>query len=259
MQLIDTHAHLNDEKFANDLVEVLNRAKETYISAIINCGYDIKSSTRAVEMANDYHIIYATVGVHPHDAKSFENDTISQMKELIKKDKVLAVGEIGLDYHYDFSPRDMQKSAFETQMDLAVDLDLPVIIHSRESEEDTLDIVDNYRGKIKGVFHCFSGDVRFAEKVLELGYYIGVDGPVTYKNAEKLREVIDMCPIDRLLLETDCPYMAPMPYRGTRNEPSYLKLICDGCAKIKKISSEEIAEETTKNTLNLFKNITNIF
>lgn len=253
MRLIDTHAHLNDSKFAPDIDEVLARARNAGVGGIIVCGYDLDSSRSAVDLAARFEPIYATVGVHPHDAKSYTADTQTAIEELSRGEKVLAIGEIGLDYHYDFSPRHQQIAAFEAQLELAWKLQLPIVVHSRESNEEALEVLSRSARNIIGcVFHCFSGDEAFARRVLGMGFYIGVDGPVTYKASEKLRRVVEVCPLDRLLVETDCPYLTPVPHRGKRNEPAYVRFVAEEVARIKGVALEELASRTSENARRLF-------
>jgi TatD DNase family protein len=253
VSLIDTHAHLTDPKFDSDVDEVIARANAAGVERIIVCGYDLESSRAAVELAVRFESVYATVGVHPHDAKSYSADIESAIEELSRAPKVLAIGEIGLDYHYDFSPRCAQVAAFEAQVELAAKLGLPIVVHSRESNDEALQVLAGRAGNIiAGVFHCFSGDVEFARTVLEMGFYIGIDGPVTYKASEKLRAVVEFCPLDRLLIETDCPYLTPVPHRGKRNEPAYVRYVAEEAARAKGISFEKLAEATTSNARRLF-------
>ncbi|MCX6345267.1 MAG: TatD family hydrolase, partial [Armatimonadetes bacterium] len=193
--LIDTHAHLNDPKFAGDLPEVIARAEAGGVGKIVVCGYDLATSRSAVELARRFECVYATVGVHPHDAKSFDDKTLHVLAELSAQSKVLAIGEIGLDFHYDFSPRQEQYAAFRAQIDLAGSLSLPIVVHSRESNPEAMAILREHSQNIlRCVFHYFSGDEDFAREALDMGFYIGVDGPVTYKASEKLRRVVAMCP-----------------------------------------------------------------
>ncbi|MHB9039003.1 MAG: TatD family hydrolase [Armatimonadota bacterium] len=250
---MDTHAHLNDSKFASDLDEVTARASDAGVGRIIVCGYDLPSSRSAAELADRYECVFATVGVHPHDAKSYDDQTAECLERLSRHRKVLAIGEIGLDFHYDFSPRPDQFRAFESQIQLAGRLGLPIVIHSRESNPEALQVLTAHASNIVGgVFHCFSGDQDFARQVLDAGFYIGVDGPITYKASEKLRKVVEMCPLDRLLVETDCPYLTPIPHRGKRNEPAYVRYVIEEVARIKGIAVEELAEVTTRNARALF-------
>ena len=253
MFLIDTHAHLNDAKFEHDLDDVIARAKDANVGRIIVCGYDLESSRSAVNLAVRYKEVFATVGIHPHDAKSYSNEAEKELVELSRNEKVLAIGEIGLDFHYDFSPRPDQFAAFKAQIELAGELKLPIVVHSRESNPEVLQVLEASIENIVGcVFHCFSGDESFARKILELGFYIGVDGPVTYKASEKLRRVVEITPLDRLLLETDCPYLTPTPYRGKRNEPAYVSYVAEEAARVKNLSVEEIAAATSENAARLF-------
>lgn len=253
MTLIDTHAHLNDSKFASDIDEVVARANAAGVDKIIVCGYDVESSQAAVELAGRFDCVFATVGVHPHDAKSYDSTTEAAIVELSGAEKVLAIGEIGLDYHYDFSPRDQQRAAFEAQIELACGLKMPIVVHSRESNDEALEVLARHAGNITAcVFHCFSGDEDFARRVLDMGFYIGVDGPVTYKASEKLRRVIELCPMDRVLVETDCPYLTPIPYRGKRNEPAYVRYVAEEVARVKGIAIEEVAEATSRNAARCF-------
>ena len=251
--LTDTHAHLNDPKFSGDLDEVMSRAEQAGVGRMIVCGYDIKTSRGAVGLASRHETIYAAVGIHPHDAKTLDDDALAVLAELSANPKVLAIGEIGLDFHYDFSPRPDQFAAFEAQIDLAAALDLPIIIHSRESNPEVLQVLAKRMSNIKaGVFHCFSGDEAFAREALDAGFYIGVDGPITYQASEKLRGVVAMCPDDRLLIETDCPYLTPIPHRGKRNEPAYLRYVAEEVARVRGTDIETIARRTSRNARKLF-------
>jgi TatD DNase family protein len=252
MNLTDTHTHLNDPKFEPDLNEVISRARNAGVEMMVVCGFDMPSSWRAVEIAEAYAGICATVGVHPHDSKSFLEGDLRVLRELSSTDKVIAIGEIGLDFHYDFSPRADQVAAFQMQLDLANNLGLPAVIHSRESHMDTVAMIRS-AGTTEAVFHYFSEDEDAAREVLDMGFYVGVDGPVTYKNSETLRRVVEACPLDRLLIETDCPYSAPVPHRGRRNEPAFVGLVCQEVARVKKISPEEAAEATSANARRLFR------
>lgn len=253
--MIDTHTHLNDSKYDSDLDEVVSRARASGVERMVVCGSDLASSRRAVEIAAGYDGVYATVGVHPHDAKTFDADAIKALSELAARDKVIAIGEIGLDFHYDFSPRRDQTAAFESQLALAHQLGMPVVVHSREAHSETVSVLKTAGNPLGGVFHCFSEDIKAAEQVLDMGFYIGIDGPVTFKTSDELRRVVEFCPLERLLIETDCPYLAPVPHRGKRNEPAYLGLVCDAVARLKAISRETAAQATTQNALRLFERI----
>lgn len=253
MRLIDTHTHLNDRAFSDDLDEVVSRAGAADVRGIVVCGYDLQSSASAVEMAARFECVRATVGVHPHDAKSYGPEVERGISELSRDPGVIAIGEIGLDFHYDLSPRSDQHAVFEAQIELAGRMGLPLVIHSRESDAEVLQVLRRHAANIRGcVFHCFSGDERTAGEALEMGYHIGVDGPITYRNAEKLRGVARMCPLDKLLLETDCPYLSPVPHRGRRNEPAHVRLVAQAVAEVKGVSLKEVAEATTANAMALF-------
>lgn len=257
--LFDTHTHLNDDRFRDDFDEVLKRALEAGVSRILIASYDLKSSFEAAEIAASMKNFCCSAGIHPHDASSYNDDMHTKLRELAlkKRDCVAAIGEIGLDFHYDNSPREIQKYAFLRQIELAHELDLPVIIHDREAHGDIMDIVRKacsqglFREKA-GVFHCFSGSPEMAAEILRYGFYISFAGPVTFKNARKTSEVIASVPMERILIETDCPYLAPEPHRGTRNEPSYVRYVAGKLAEIKGISLEKAAEMTTMNACSLF-------
>lgn len=253
MRLTDTHAHLNDEKYSADLPEVIERARAAGVERIICCGYDAPSSEKAVEIAAQYDCVYATVGVHPHDSKHYDAQARSRISELANNPKVIAVGEIGLDFHYDFSPREAQLAAFADQIALAGELRLPVVVHSRESNRECLQVLRESAANVLGcVFHCFSGDEAFAREVLDMGFYVGFDGPVTFKSSDALRRIVKMCPMDRILIETDCPYLSPVPHRGKRNEPAYVRYVAEAIAAEKQIPIEELAAITSRNAAVLF-------
>lgn len=255
--MIDTHTHLNDSKFEADLDEVVARAFQAGVQRMVVCGFDMESSRAAVEIAGHYDGVYATVGVHPHDAKSFDDDARATLAKLSHDAKVVAIGEIGLDFHYDFSPREEQVAAFEAQIDLAGELGLPMVVHSRKSNPEAITILRAKAANIVGcVFHCFSGDESFAREVIDMGFYIGIDGPVTYEGAKKIRRVIEACPLDRLLIETDCPYLTPVPHRGERNEPAYVRYVAEEVARIKGMDFDELVSATTASAKALFTRLT---
>ncbi|MGE5559076.1 MAG: TatD family hydrolase [Bacillota bacterium] len=249
--LIDTHTHLNDEKFRADLPEVVDRAVQAGISAMIVVGYDLTSSRRAVEIAEKYDCCWAAAGVHPLEAER-HHPFGREWDDLLRHKKTAAVGEIGLDYFYRQDTGEKQKALFREQMEQALRFGLPVIIHDRDAHRDVWDILSPYAGKVAGVMHCFSGSREMAEQYVKMGFRIGIDGPVTFKNARKLPDVLGKISLGSLLLETDCPYMAPHPYRGKRNEPSFLPLIAARAAAIKGISTEEMTAATTRNARELF-------
>ena len=251
MFLTDTHAHLDFPQFDDDREEVIARALAAGVGIIINVGADLASSRRAVALAEAHPQIYAAVGVHPHDAKTLTEEVLTELRELARHPQVVAIGEIGLDFYRDLSPRDVQRQAFERQLALARELDKPVIIHDREAHAEVMDTLRRWQG-LRGVLHCFSGSLEMARRAVELGFYISIAGPVTFKNARRLPEIVRQLPLERLLIETDCPYLAPHPHRGERNEPAYVRLVAEAVAEIKGLPLEEVARVTTANTQTLF-------
>lgn len=252
--LIDSHAHLDDERFDKDRDEVIKNFKDNDLELVINVGADLESSKKAVELSKEYGSIYAAVGVHPHDAKDIDSDTLDILKELSKEEKVVAIGEIGLDYHYDNSPRDLQKEWFRKQIKLAKELDLPIVVHSRDASQDVFDIIseESEEGKLRGVIHCFSESVEMAFEYIKLGFYISLGGPVTFKNAKMPKQVAKEVPLENLLIETDSPYLTPEPHRGKRNEPKNVRYVAETIANIKEISYEKLKNKTNENTKRLF-------
>ncbi|HZW82548.1 MAG TPA: TatD family hydrolase [Candidatus Deferrimicrobium sp.] len=250
--IFETHSHLDDQTFDADRSEVIKRLRAIGIVKLINVGFDLASSKRSLELAQSYPEIVAAVGIHPHDAEGLIDADWQELRELASNDQVVAIGEIGLDYYRDLSPRDIQQQVFERQLQLAIELDLPVIIHNREAHQDVIDRLKEYTPAKGGVFHCFSGSWEIAKVAMNLGFYISFAGPVTYKNAANLREVAARIPLDRLLVETDCPYLSPEPLRGKRNEPANVQFVVDKLAEIKGISPQELAEITAKNGAELF-------
>ena len=252
--MIDSHTHYDSEQFDPDRDDIINQAVLAGVTHIINAGCDIKSSEFSIMLSKRHEAVYAAVGVHPHEASTCDANTIDTLKILSREPKVVAIGEIGLDYHYDFSPREVQKEWFAKQIALAVELKLPIIIHDRESHQDVIDIVKAMKtDTIGGVFHCFSGSTEMAREILELGLHIGIGGPVTFKKARKPVEVVQFIPLERILIETDCPYLAPEPYRGRRNWSGYLTSIIDKIAEIKGINYCEVERITAENAKSLFK------
>ena len=249
---IDTHSHLNFPDFSEDYKEVIARAKKTGIAAIINVGADLPTSKRAIELAQKEDLCYAAVGIHPTNTNNLKNEDYQELEDLAQKKKVVAIGEIGLDYFHNNTPEEIQKKCLERQILLAKKLNLPVIIHNRDAHQDVLAVLKEKEVK-KGVMHCFSGDINLAQKVLSLGIHISFTGNLTYKKNEGLRAVAKEIPSEKLLLETDCPYLPPQPKRGKRNEPGFLIYTAEELAKIKGISLEELGEITTKNAKSLFK------
>jgi len=242
----DTHAHYDNPRFDADRRTLLERLPRQGISLVLNPGYDMPSSRMAVALADDYPFIYASVGFHPHDAKEMLTGDLDRLETLTRHPKVVAVGEIGLDYHYDHSPREVQRARFREQMGLARRVGLPAIIHQREAAEDTLAVLRDFRD-VRGVVHCYSGSLEMARMLLDMGWYISFTGVVTYKNARKSHEVIRAMPRDRLMLETDAPYMAPEPYRGKRCSSLYLPQIAGAVAELWGVTTEEVAAITTEN------------
>lgn len=252
--MFDSHAHYDDEKFDADRDQVLSDCVDSGVTHIVNAGCDLESSVKSIELSKKYPFVYAAVGVHPHEASGWNENTLDDIKALAGEEKVVAIGEIGLDYHYDFSPRDVQKKVFAKQIALARELKLPIIVHDRESHRDVLDILISEKAyETGGVLHCFSGSVEMAREVLDLGFKIGIGGAVTFKNARKSIEVVKYAPLDMLLVETDCPYMTPEPYRGQRNWSGYIKLILQKMADIKGLDYTELEGATTYNAKCLFR------
>jgi TatD DNase family protein len=249
--LIDTHCHLEMPQFAKDREEVLARAREAGVETLITIGSDMMNSAEALAIAEGHESIYCAVGVHPHDAKDFTEKDLEQLEKWSGHSKVVAIGETGLDYHYDHSPRDVQQEVFRSHLALAADKDLPAIIHSREADEDTLRILRE-SGISRGVMHCFSGNMEMAEAAMEMGLYISIAGPVTFKKADALKEVARAVPDDYLLVETDAPYLAPVPLRGKRNEPAYIVHTAGEIARLRGITLEDVARMTSLNARRLF-------
>lgn len=250
--LFDSHAHYDDKRFNEDRDFLLSNMNKEGISYILNAGSSMKTSKKSVGLSNKYDFIYASVGVHPHDAEDFSENDIKELYDLAKNNKkVVAIGEIGLDYYYDNSPRDIQKNVFKMQLELAKTLSLPVVIHDRDSHLDCFNIVKE-SGVKNGVFHCFSGSAEFAMEILDLGFYISFAGPITYKNAVKTVLAAKKVPLDKILIETDCPYLSPVPERGNRNSSLFLKHTAQKIAEIKEISFEQLAIKTCDNAKNLF-------
>ncbi|PLY11659.1 MAG: radical SAM protein [Desulfuromonas sp.] len=252
-QLVDSHAHLDSTQFGDEQPQLVARALENGISHILTIGCDLTSSKASVALAAQYPQVYAAVGVHPHDATTVNDTLLDELRTLAREDKVVAIGEIGLDFYRDRSPRDDQRRAFRAQLQLACELELPVIVHDRDAHDDVLAILREFkREKLRGVLHCFSGDVAFAKQCLELGFYISIAGPVTYPKNDGLREVVKAVSIDKLLVETDCPYLSPQKFRGKRNEPAYVRYTAEKIAEVKGLSIEDVARITSLNAWRLF-------
>ena len=252
--LIDSHTHIQLEQFEPDRHDVLQRAELAGVGQLLVIGFDLKTSQHAVELAMKTENLWATVGMHPHDAKDLTNVTMDTFRQLAGGAKVIALGEMGLDYYRDLSPRAIQKTAFEQQLDLAEELDMPIIVHNREAYHDILPILRSRKGRVFGVLHCFSGDIDTMKQTLDIGFHIGIGGPVTYKKSDALQAVAKEVPADRLLIETDCPWLAPQFRRGERNEPSYIISVVERIAELRGTSIEEIGRITTENFVALFLN-----
>ena len=251
--LFDTHAHLDDDRFDKDRDETIIQCQRDGVELILNAGSNIETSVKAIALSKKYEFIYAAVGVHPHDAAEMDEETAGVLAALAGNRKVRAIGEIGLDYHYDLSPRDVQRQRFVEQIDLARQLKLPIIVHDREAHGDVMDIFKKTRIKeVGGVLHSFSGSAEMALECIKLGLYISISGPVTFENARKTVEAVKQVPLDMLLIETDSPYLTPVPHRGKRNYPGYVRFVAEKIAEIKGISFEEVARQTLENGKRLF-------
>jgi len=251
--LVDTHAHLQWASFNKDRETVISRARKVGVENIVNIGFDADGSREAIELAEKHEGVYATVGIHPHNASQLNQNFLDKLRKLSENPKVVAIGEIGLDYYRNLSPREAQKKAFEAQLTLAEELGLPVVIHDREAHTDTLQILLKFKGKTKGVMHCFSGSREMAEQCVKLGFYISFAGPVTFPNSRKLHEVAEWTDLNKILLETDSPWLAPQNKRGRRNEPAFLPFIAKKIAELKGISADDLAAATTKNAKDIFQ------
>ncbi len=250
MHLVDTHAHLDFPQFDEDRAAVIRRARKAGIIAIVNIGVDLPSSRAAIALAEQHDFVYAAVGVHPHDAKTVTSHTLDALRTLAQHSKVVAIGEIGLDYYRDLSPRSVQRRAFVAQLELASELGLPVVIHDRDAHDDVLTTLQSWSGQ--GVVHSYSAGPEQLEEMLALGFYVGISGPVTFPKAERLRAVAAQVPLERLVVETDCPYLTPVPYRGKRNEPAYVRYVAEQIALARQVAPQAIAQATTQNAQRLF-------
>lgn len=250
----DSHAHLDDRRFNKDREYYIQTAKREGIRYILNSGESIRASKAGIDLAEKYDFIYAAVGIHPHGAKRVNEGTYKIIEDLSKHEKVVAIGEIGLDYYRDLSPRHIQKQVFKRQMQLAERVDLPIIVHDRDAHEDTFDMLEKYFCKeAGGVLHSYSGSVEMAYKIIDLGLYLSISGPITYNSARKTVEVVKEIPLEHILIETDSPYLTPVPYRGKTNHPALVKYVAKKIAEIKGVSVEEVAKQTTENAKKLFR------
>ena len=259
--IFDSHAHYDEPRFDEDRDELLKGMSDAGVDLIMNVGSDIATTKKTIELTKKYSFVYGSAGIHPEECGETTEEDIEWLEQACSNDKIMAVGEIGLDYHWDEPSRDIQIKWFKRQLELAAKVDLPVIIHSRDAAEDTMDILKEYGGclwngnqdKRPGVLHCFSNSAQMASQYVKMGYYIGIGGVVTFKNAKKLKEVADKVSIQDIVIETDCPYMSPEPHRGRRNDSSMLKYVADKIAEIKGMTAEEVIGITRKNALKLYR------
>ena len=247
----DTHAHYTDEDFDADRDETIKQVNESGVELIMNASSDFDSSLKAIALSEKYPFIYATVGWHPHDAKTFSEESEQYIRQWCTNSKVRAIGEIGLDFYYDLSERDVQREVFIRQMELASELKMPVVIHDRDAHAECMEIIRRFPDA-KGAFHCYSGSAEMAKEILNMGWYLGFTGAITFKNARRALEAIEICPNDRILIETDCPYLAPVPFRGKRNDSRYLSYVAQVVADVKGISAEAAANITNQNGRRFF-------
>ena len=250
--LFDTHAHMNDPVFDQDRDELLSSLKDQGVGLVMNPGCSLENSIQAIEIAEKYPFVYAAVGSHPDSCNEVDEQVIDRYRELCRHEKVKAIGEIGLDYYYEDIPREIQKKAFMAQMELAREVGLPVIVHEREAHDDGMRIVKQFKD-VTGVFHCYSGSAEMARQLVNMGWYIGFTGVLTFKNARKAVETAQAIPLDRIVLETDCPFMAPEPFRGRRNHPGYLYRMAERLAELRGLSVEEVTAITTENGKRLYR------
>ncbi|MBQ3515392.1 MAG: TatD family hydrolase [Lachnospiraceae bacterium] len=250
--IFETHAHFDDKAYDKDRETLLKSLEFHGIEGLVNVGADMKSSRRSIELAKEYPFVYAAVGVHPEQVEELNEDALKELEEMAKEEKVVAIGEIGLDYYYDEVPKDIQKKWFIAQLELAVRQKKPVIIHSRDAASDTMEIMKEYQGKLTGIIHCFSYSKECAEFFVKCGYYLGIGGVVTFSNAKKLKEVVKEVPMDRIVLETDCPYLTPTPYRGKRNSSHYLPYVAEKIAKIREMPTQEVIRITNENAKRVY-------
>jgi len=253
--LIDSHAHIQGKEYAGEVDAVISRARESGVEKIIAVGGagDMSSNIEAVALAESLPDVYATVGMHPHDAKDVGEDELRKIRELTSRSKVIAVGETGLDYYYNHSPHDVQRRAFSQFIHMACETGLPIVVHERDAAQAVAELLRGEgSGKLRGVIHCFTGNYAAACVYLDLGFYLSFTGIITFKNAEPLREVVRKVPLERMFVETDSPYLTPVPHRGKRNEPAFVRLVAETVARVKGISLEDVAERTSQNVQNLF-------
>ena len=250
--MIDTHSHLFDESFQNDIEECIQRCRLAHVNKILLVGFSHQTNQLVQEYASKYEIFYPTAGLHPSEASLNYRNDLDELEQFIKQHKVYAIGECGLDYHYGKENIEEQKELFKGQIELSIQYHLPLIIHMRDATQDTYEMLKKYAGKIFGVMHCYSGSLEMAKEFIKLGFYISLGGPVTFKNAKESKRVAEHIVLDKLLVETDCPYLAPTPYRGQRNESSYVKYVIEEIAAIRNMEFSKIEEITERNAIKLF-------
>lgn len=251
--IFDTHAHYDSEQFSEDRYEIISSMPEKGVAGIVNVGATLEGCAASIELAHKYDFVYAAVGVHPDEVGALNEDTFAQLREWAKDEKVVAIGEIGLDYYWDEEPREVQQEWFIRQLALARERNLPVNIHSRDAAEDTFQIMKEHGKGLTGIIHCFSGSKEMAAEYVKLGFHIGVGGVVTFKNGKKLKQVVEEIPLERIVLETDAPYMAPTPFRGKRNDSSYIKYMAEEIANLKGITVEEVLAKTEQNARRVYQ------
>ena len=251
--IFDTHAHYDDKQFAEDRDQILSSMQEQGVGTIVDASATVDSWERVLELTRRYAFVYGMIGVHPDEVGNLNEENFARMKALLEMEKIVAVGEIGLDYYWDKEGHDLQKHWFIRQLDLARKMNKPVMIHSREAAADTMEIMKEHGKGLKGVIHCYSYSLEMAREYVKMGYYIGVGGVVTFKNSKKLKEIVEEIPLESIVLETDCPYLAPTPFRGKRNSSLYLPYVVEAIAELKGISAEQVIEQTEKNARDLYQ------
>lgn len=252
MELFDTHSHYNDEKFNEDRENIIKQTYEAGITKFVCAGYNVKSSEEAVKIANKYEYVYSICGISPNDLEDYDTQNINKIRQLAKNIKNVAIGEIGLDYYWNKENKDLQKQVFIEQIKIANELKLPIVIHSRDAVQDTIDILKQNKVDEKGIFHCVQLNKFLVEEAIKLGFYISFAGPITFKNSKNAEEIVKIVPIEKILIETDSPYLAPEPVRGTRNDSRNVKYIAEKIAQFKQIPLEELAKITYKNAMKIF-------
>lgn len=252
MKIVDSHCHIDDERFDSDREELISLFEENEIDFLIDPASDVNSGRKILELVKKYDKVYGAVGIHPHEVEGITQKQLDEIYEMSFAKKIVAIGEIGLDYYYDNSPKDKQKEIFRKQMEIAKKRKLPVIIHTRDAMGDTYDILSEFRGEVIGVMHCYTGSLEMAKRFMELGYYISISGAVTFKNAVNVREMAKEIPLDNLLVETDSPYLTPEPHRGKRNEPKFVRLVAEKIAELKNMEVNDLIYNTNSNARNLF-------